>query len=198
MKLLRNSPGLQWLLCLRESCLLFYLYIHFVFESSFSSSLLNVACSTPHSITGGWTLLSVAPEEMRQGVALGHVCVCHRNCIQKLGKKLKMFLTRGGCPLQLLLQLLFFEWQGVKAGGCFCHFVNLLVLFIICLIKPFWCLLKGQDLEKMCFEYGYWCKILMSGFLKKKKVLSARLHVSTAGHLLTRALWEGLRWWLEL
>lgn len=96
MKLLRNSPGLQWLLCLRESRLLFYLYIHFVFESSFSSSLLNVACSTPHSITGGWTLLSVAPEEMRQGVALGHVCVCHRNCIQKLGKKLNMFLTREG------------------------------------------------------------------------------------------------------
>lgn len=43
MKLLRNSPGLQWLLCLRESA--FLLYTHFVFESSFSSSLLNTACS---------------------------------------------------------------------------------------------------------------------------------------------------------
>lgn len=102
MKLLRNSPDLQWPLCLREACLLFYLYIHLVFESSFSRSLLNIACSTPHSderahsISGGRTLLSSAPEEMRQGVALGHVCVCHRNCIPKLGKELKMFLTREG------------------------------------------------------------------------------------------------------
>lgn len=87
-----------------ESCLLFYLYTHFVFESSCSSSLFNTACSTPHSdewphsVSEGRALLSIAPEELRLGWLLD-VCVCvfatetvHRSWV----KKLKMFLTREG------------------------------------------------------------------------------------------------------
>lgn len=48
---------------------------------------------------------------------------------------------------------------------------------------------EGQNLDEMYFECWYWSKILKS--------LSARHHISAAGHL-PCALREGLGWWWEL
>lgn len=81
------------------------------------------------------------------------------------------------------------ERWGVKSAVCFCRAVKPPVIFAVCLIKTILVFTEGQNLDEMYFERWYWSKILKS--------LSARHHISAAGHL-PCALREGLGWWWDL